>query len=183
MTIRCNQALIEFIKQGGKPEYLYFWGHQKSKSGISKSCFSQWYPAVFEVDGLVFKTAEHYMMYRKATLFNDAKIAQEILACNHPNEAKKLGRKVAGFDEAIWNKERFQIVVEGNKQKFSQNREMQDFLLSTGNSILIEASPVDKVWGIGLAADDKLAAQPQNWRGLNLLGYALMAVREQLVKR
>lgn len=180
MLIQTNEQLIYFLSQGGKPQYLFFWGHQKPKSGVSKSCFSQWYDASFIENGIYFATAEHYMMYHKAMLFDDSKIAHKIIDSCHPNEAKKLGRKVCYFDEEIWNQEQFDIVVRANKLKFEQNPELLDFLLSTDTRVLVEASPVDNIWGIGLAADDPNAEIPQNWQGLNLLGYALMNVREQL---
>ncbi|SHO57539.1 NADAR family protein [Vibrio quintilis] len=180
MTIQSNDALKAWIAKGGHPKFVFFWGHQKAKSGISHSCFSQWYGAPFEDDGMQFKTAEHYMMYHKAMLFGCPEIGQQILASAHPNEAKQLGRKVTGFDEAIWNEKRFEIVVSANRLKFSQNPELKAFLLGTGKRILVEASPVDKIWGIGLAADHELAPIPAKWKGLNLLGYALMVVRDEL---
>lgn len=181
MDVRSNQQLIEQIAKSKKPKFVFFWGHQKPKSGISKACFSQWYPARFDEDGMSFATAEHYMMYHKAILFNNSDIASRILQSNHPGEAKKLGREVVGFVEDVWNSKRFDIVVNANKLKFSQNTELGDFLLSTGKRVLVEASPVDKIWGIGLAEDNEFAAVPQKWKGLNLLGYALMEVRSQMV--
>ncbi|CAM3849957.1 Swarming motility protein YbiA [Vibrio aerogenes CECT 7868] len=180
MTIKNNDELKQWIAKGGRPKFIFFWGHQKAKSGVSKSCFSQWYSAPFEENGIRFKTAEHYMMYHKAMLFGCPDIGEQIIASSHPNEAKQLGRKVTGFDEAVWHEKRFDIVVSANRLKFSQNPELKDFLLSTGKRILVEASPVDKIWGIGLAADHELADIPAKWKGLNLLGYALMVVRGEL---
>ncbi|MCM0147177.1 NADAR family protein [Photobacterium galatheae] len=177
--IQNNEALTDFISQGGTPHYLYFWGHQKPKSGVSKSCFSQWYDASFEESGIRFHTAEHYMMYQKAKLFGDLAVAEKIIQSALPSEVKQLGREVSGFDEAIWNQQRFNIVVQANRLKFGQNSDLLAFLLSTGESILVEASPVDPVWGIGLAANDERAADPAQWRGENLLGYALMLVRKE----
>ncbi|MGF1741518.1 NADAR family protein [Vibrio profundum] len=180
MRVQSNEQLIGLLSQGGKSEYLFFWGHQKPKSGVSKSCLSQWYDSPFQENGIHFATAEHYMMYHKATLFDGSEIAQKVINSCHPNEVKMLGRKVCNFDEEIWNRERFEIVVRANKLKFEKNPELLDFLLSTDTRVLVEASPVDKIWGIGLAADDPNAWVPKNWQGLNLLGYALMNVREQL---
>ncbi|MCO7188436.1 NADAR family protein [Pseudoalteromonas sp. XMcav2-N-2] len=180
MVISSNAQLLEYIAKSTKTNFILFWGHQKPKSGVSKSCFSQWYPARFEQHGLVFKTAEHYMMYHKAMLFENADIASRILHCDHPSEVKKLGREVSGFDEATWNAKRFNIVISANLLKFGQNPELKTFLLSTNKSVLVEASPVDKIWGIGLAEDHEFASVPQKWQGLNLLGYALMVVRDQL---
>lgn len=183
MEIRSNEDLINTIAKFRKPKFVFFWGHQKPKTGVSKSCFSQWYPARFEENKKTFPTAEHYMMFRKAMLFNDLEIAQQLLKSSHPGEAKKLGRAVSDFDETLWNQERFQIVVTANKLKFSQNPELREFLTSTGKRILVEASPVDKIWGIGLAEDHQFADVPQKWQGLNLLGYALMEVRDWLLSK
>ncbi len=179
MSITSNQQLIDYMA-ANPVKFILFWGHQPAKSGVSKTCFSQWYEAAFTDGEHQFATAEHYMMYHKAMLFDDIDTAKQILACRHPNEAKQWGRKVRNFDETKWNAARFDIVVQGNLLKFAQHPELQDFLLQTGDRILVEASPVDNIWGIGLAADDEHSQQPQHWRGLNLLGYALMQVREQL---
>ena len=141
---------------------------------------SQWWEAAFSEDGKVFGSAEHYMMAHKAWLFGDAETAARILAAAHPGEAKALGRKVRGFGEAVWAAHRFEIVVRGNIAKFGQNSELRDFLLSTRDRVLVEASPRDPVWGIGLAASDERAASPATWRGLNLLGFALMTALDAL---
>ncbi|WP_281557063.1 NADAR family protein [Thalassomonas sp. RHCl1] len=176
------EALHAALGRGEKVKYLYFWGHQKPKAGIGKSCFSQWYQAPFDVDGRHYPTAEHYMMARKALLFKDQSAFEKILAAATPGEAKKLGRNVMGFDDKVWQKQRFAIVVEANLAKFSQLPELKAFLLDTGERVLVEASPVDNIWGVGLAADDMAIEDPANWQGLNLLGFALMAVRERLNK-
>ena len=173
--------LQEDLRKGKNFKYLCFWGHTpKQQDLVDKSCFSQWYPAAFQVDGIEYKTAEHFMMAQKARLFADEEIFQNIIQANHPNEAKALGRKVKNYQEDVWLKHRFDIVVQGNLAKFSQNAELKKYLLDTGNRVLVEASPVDKIWGIGLAADDKNAEKPLQWKGLNLLGFALMEVRKQL---
>ncbi len=181
MKIRSNADLIEFIKKGNRSKYVFFWGHQKPKSGISKSCFSQWYESSFEIDGIHYPTAEHYMMAEKARLFGENEAALKITSTCNPGEAKKIGRNITGFDEQIWVKKRFGIVVKGNKAKFSQNANLNEFLLNTNDRVLVEASPVDNIWGIGLAIDNPSIENPNLWKGLNLLGFALMEVREQLV--
>jgi ribA/ribD-fused uncharacterized protein len=135
------------------------------------------------VDGLTFRTAEHYMMWRKAMLFGDSATADRILAAVHPRDAKMLGRGVSGFDDRKWVAERFEIVVAGSTAKFEQNPELVTFLRGTGDRVLVEASPTDRVWGIGLAASDERASVPARWRGLNLLGFALMQARQQLRSR
>lgn len=120
------------------------------------------------------------MMAAKARLFNDQAILQEILNADNPSLAKSLGRKVKGFVRETWNEQCVSIVIAGNLAKFSQYSELADFLLATGDRVLVEASPVDKIWGIDLAEDAPNIANPLTWCGKNLLGFALMAVREQL---
>lgn len=181
MAITTKAELLLKLQRGKKFKYLPFWGHQKPSSGINQSCLSQWYDAEFVVDEITYLTAEHFMMAKKAELFGDEKAKLTILKTTHPGDAKKQGRHVAGFDEALWRAHRFEIVVAANLAKFSQHPELAEYLMQTGKRILVEASPVDKVWGIGLAADHPAVEQPSKWRGLNLLGFALMQVREQLL--
>ncbi|GGW68938.1 hypothetical protein GCM10010320_57990 [Streptomyces caelestis] len=174
-------ALIRAVRAGARVRYLHFWGHRPRPDGrVGASCLSQWWPAPFTVDGVEYATAEHWMMAGKARLFGDAAAERAVLAAGHPAEAKKAGRQVRGFDEAIWQRERFRIVVEGSVHKFGAHPELRGFLLGTGERVLVEASPVDRVWGIGLAADDEAVADPERWRGPNLLGFALMEARERL---
>lgn len=168
--------------QGAKPpKLLCFWGHQPGKDGqITKACFSQWFERSFAVEGHVYPTAEHWMMAGKARLFEDDETLAKILNCATAPEVKKLGRQVRNWDEQEWQRKRLQIVIEGNVHKFSQHEDLKTFLLSTGKRILVEASPYDRIWGIGMRQDDKEVNHPDNWKGLNLLGYALMAVRDRL---
>jgi ribA/ribD-fused uncharacterized protein len=174
-------ALCVAARSGARLEYLLFWGHSAADAATpGKECLSQWYPARFSIDGLKFATAEHYMMFRKAKLFNDELAAERILQAPNPTAVKALGRGVRGFQDATWQQHRLAIVVEGNHAKFSQSDALREFLLSTQQRVLVEASPVDRVWGVGLAADDPHAQNPLEWRGLNLLGFALMEVRESL---
>lgn len=181
--VRSVEQLREFIAGGGQPKYLMFWGHTPPRDGqVGKHCFSQWWPATFTVDGVEYATAEHFMMAAKARLFGDDELLPEILAASHPREAKMLGRKVRGFDDETWARHRFGLVVEGNVAKFGQHTELRDFLLGTGSRVLVEASPRDRVWGIGLGASNERAADPGNWRGLNLLGFALMEARQRLAE-
>lgn len=179
--VRNVDQLLEFIGAGGQPKYLAFWGHHPLPNGqIGKGCLSQWWPAAFTVDGETYASAEHYMMAAKALLFDDTEMAKRIRESPHPKAAKDLGRQIRGFDEQIWTQRRFELVVSGNLAKFSQHPELRDFLVTTGSRVLVEASPVDRIWGIGLAADHEHAASPADWRGLNLLGFALMEVRHRL---
>ncbi|POX55253.1 DUF1768 domain-containing protein [Streptomyces sp. Ru71] len=172
------EALVRAVHAGARIKYLHFWGHRPRPDGsIGPSCLSQWWPSPFVVDGVRYETAEHWMMAGKARLFGDAEAERRVLAASHPSQAKKAGRLVRGFDEAVWERERFRIVVEGSVHKFSAHPELREFLLNTGERVLVEASPVDRVWGIGLAADDDAARDPERWRGPNLLGFALMEAR------
>jgi len=145
------------------------------------SPFSQWYRCGFEVDGHAFTCAEQYMMYGKAQLFADAAVAAEILAADHPRQHKALGRKVKGFDDHVWKREREAIVRAGNHAKFTQNPALLELLLATRGTVLVEASPYDKIWGIGLAASDPRAADATKWKGQNLLGKILTALRDDLL--
>lgn len=163
---------------GEKLKYVFFWGHQPGKSGITAACFSQWYSAPFVVGGQRYPTAEHFMMAEKAALFGDNQTREQVLQAASPGEAKALGRQVRGFDEATWVENRFSIVVRANAAKFAQNHELREFLHQTGSRVLVEASPVDRIWGIGLAQDSEKVNNPNLWRGLNLLGFALMQVRD-----
>lgn len=161
--------------------FLFFWGHQPSKDGsIIKSCFSQWWIASFEVEGITYKTAEHWMMAGKAKLFGDAEALQKIVAMVTPAAAKKGGRQVRNFDAAAWDKHKYELVAAGNLHKFSQHPALKEFLISTGDQVLVEASPRDKIWGIGMGGENPAAKDPKLWKGENLLGFALMEVREKL---
>lgn len=147
---------------------------------VDASCLSQWWPAPFVIDATTYRSAEHWMMAGKARIFGEEQTREQILAARTPAEAKNLGRLVGGFNEKIWAAARFELVVEGSVAKFGQHPELLTYLLGTSNRVLVEASPVDRVWGIGLAATDDHATEPQRWRGLNLLGFALMEARSRL---
>ncbi len=162
-------------------KFLFFWGHTPSKDGsIIKSCFSQWWKASFSKENENYKTAEHFMMAEKARLFQSLEIRAEIIACEHPAEVKKLGRKVANFNSKIWDEQKYAIVKEANLLKFSQHADLKEFLVNTKDRVLVEASPVDAIWGIGLAQNDPDAQNPNLWQGENLLGFALMEVRDEI---
>lgn len=163
---------------------IYFWKETEEPYGW----MSQWYEYAMQ-DGsdstIVYATAEHYMMYQKAKLFGDDKIAGEVLAGAelHPRKIKNLGRKVKGFDETTWVAERERIVEEGTWLKMTGpahegQLNLGELLLATGDRELVEASPYDRVWGVGFRAKDA-ERNRERW-GLNLLGKALMAVRERL---
>lgn len=142
--------------------------------------FGQWTTSPFAVDGVGYVCAEQFMMAEKARLFGDARTLARILATDSPREHKALGRQVAGFDGPTWERERLGIVVRGNRAKFGQDPARRSALLATGDKILVEASPIDRIWGVGLRADDPRVHDRGQWRGLNLLGEALMIVRAEL---
>jgi ribA/ribD-fused uncharacterized protein len=119
-------------------------------------------------------------MAEKARLFGDEAIRAKILASASPRDHKALGRKVSGFVAETWDRSCLDIVVRGNMAKFSQNPAMKAALLATGDKLLVEASPLDTIWGVGLRADDPRVHDRATWRGKNLLGEALMRVRAEL---
>ena len=179
MNIKNNKELIAVEHQ---VKYVFFWGHRKTRNKVTKSCFSQWYESPFSSEGVQYKTAEHFMMAEKAKLFGDDEAFQEIIAADEPGKAKRLGRGIKHFDEQLWLEHRFEIVIKANFLKFSKNPELKHFLLNTNERVLVEASPVDPIWGIGMATDHPDVLKPECWKGTNLLGYALMQVRQQLLE-
>ncbi|MEU8888926.1 NADAR family protein [Streptomyces sp. NPDC048442] len=175
------EELTAQVNRGERVKFLHFWGHRPRPDGsLGPSIFSQWWPSPFTVDGTVYATAEHWMMARKAALFGDAEAERAALTARTPAEAKKAGRLVRDFDEAVWVRSRYDIVVTGNTHKFTQHPSLGAYLLGTGSRVLVEASPLDRIWGIGLAADDPRASSPAEWRGQNLLGFALTETRSHL---
>ena len=155
-------------------QYIYFWGHQ----GANKKTFlSQWYPSPFVVDGYTYATAEHWMMAKKAELFNDKSAFNQIVKSTDPREVKAMGRKIRNFDNTVWDENKYSIIVEGNIEKFNQNPLLKEYLLSTKDAICVESSPYDKIWGIGLNESDARKVNHTQWKGEYLLGFALMEVR------
>jgi hypothetical protein len=145
---RTAAQLASLVRDGAQPKYLLFWGHQPPPGGgTGKGCLSQWWPQTFTVDGVAYPSAEHFMMAAKARLFGDEETARQILAAAHPGQAKALGRQVRGFDEEEWAGKRFDLVVTGNLAKFGQHLHLREFLVGTGKRVLVEASPLDRVWG------------------------------------
>ncbi|MFJ8747799.1 NADAR family protein [Streptomyces sp. NPDC102441] len=174
-------GLVARAARGKNVKYLPFWGHRPRSDGrLGESCLSQWWPSPFTVDSVTYASAEHWMMAGKARLFGDVEAEARAVAASSPAAAKKVGRLVRGFDDDVWAQERFTLVVEGSVHKFGQDPELRTYLLRTGERVLVEASPMDRIWGIGLAKDDPRTADPASWRGLNLLGFALMEARERL---
>lgn len=172
-----REKLISEIDKGRTFDYFYFWGH---KSPSLKSCLSQFYPARFKVGDEEYLFAEQYMMSQKAKLFGDNETYKKIMSSTNPFDIKKLGREVKNFDPDVWDKHKTDIVYTANINKFYQNKELKDFLLSTGDAILVEASPYDRIWGIGMYENDPQIGDPREWAGENLLGFILTEVREEL---
>ncbi len=182
-TPQSTADLLDGLSRKKRYKYVFFWGDTPRRDGqVDASCLSQWFQAPFTVDGVRYPTAEHWMMAGKARLFGDRDAEQKVIAAGHPQQAKAIGRQVNGFDTETWQRHRLELVVEGNVHKFAQNETLRDYLLGTKDRVLVEASPVDRIWGIGLAADDDRAEHPAQWRGLNLLGFALMRARDQLTR-
>lgn len=146
-----------------------------------QDAFSQWHPCLFSVDNQTYTSTEQWMMAEKARLFQDPEALTYILAAGHPREQKALGRSIRGFDDATWRRHRLGIVLAGNRHKFTQAPALHQALAATRGKLLVEASPVDTIWGVGLPDTYPNLAQPARWRGLNLLGFALTALREELV--
>ena len=151
-------------------DYVFFW------SGI----YSNWHKMSFEVDGMTFNCAEQYMMYKKAEFFDDQRIMELIMKTSDPKRQKALGREVANFNAAEWDEVCEDIVAHGLYYKFSHNSVLKIALLKTRNKTIVEASPVDTIWGIGMAEDDPDILDESKWRGRNLLGKCLMRVRESI---
>jgi len=151
---------------------VYFWG------GV----YSQWAYSKFVENDIWFTSAEQYMMYKKALLFDDIETSIKILNIDNPRKVKKLGREIKNFDNKIWNENKIEIVTQGNILKFIQNEQLRDIMFKDSNLILVEASPYDKIWGVGLHFDDNLILNQDNWRGENLLGVCIMRAREFISK-
>ena len=167
------QAAAREIEGGERKKFYFFYQ--------STSPFSQWYPSKYELNGVQYSCAEQGMMHGKALLFHDVEIADQILEASHPRKIKALGRKVRRFNPQEWNKHRERIVYENSVAKFSQNNCVLEALLETKGSILVEASPSDTIWGIGLSEAAAKCTPPESWPGLNLLGKVLTQVREEIL--
>ena len=167
------------FKKCTREDFIFFW-HEYPHDPVQKTCLSQWYACNFCVSGIEYFTTEQYMMASKALLFKDLDVYQKIFQAKTPKEFKNLGKLVKNYDDSVWNLHKDRIVIEGNYAKFSQNPELKNFLLSTGNKILAEASPIDTIWGIGLEESDDRVLDPAQWQGENHLGFALMKVRDML---
>jgi len=153
--------------------HIYFWG----------SIYSQWYTSKnqFKEDGFIFQNAEQYMMMKKAELFKDYDVLEKMKQTSNPKVLKKLGREIKGFDEDIWNFNKMDIVERGNFLKFSQNPKLLEKLIAHKNKHIVEASPYDKIWGIGLHWSDDKVLNESTWNGENLLGKCIMSARDKIL--
>lgn len=150
-----------------KNNFLFFWG----------GTYSQWCPSRFTIDGVEYNCTEQYMMAKKALMFNDFDAYREIMLEKQPAIQKAIGKKVRGFDKEKWEKYCRKIVYDGNFAKFSQNKDMKLELMETNDLEIVEASPEDRIWGIGLHETNPLAWDKATWQGTNWLGEAIMKVR------
>ena len=176
-----RELITERFNKGEHLKYIFFWGHTPAADGsITSACFSQWWDCRFTVDGVEYRTAEQYMMAQKAVLFGDEEVLREIMNAGHPKQFKALGRKISGFKQDIWDNSCRDIVTAGTVAKFSQNSELGDYLINTKERVLVEASPYDKIWGIGMGKDNPKCENPSLWNGTNYLGFCLMEARDIL---
>jgi ribA/ribD-fused uncharacterized protein len=181
LAARTVEELMAATDTGEHPSFLFFFGRGKPGTDPQGFVLSQWYGAPFtDEKGHEFATAEHYMMWRKAVLFGDHDTAGQVLTAPSPKAVKALGRQVRDFDEDTWVRHRWDIVVDGSVLKFTADPRRTAYLASTTGQILVEASPYDRIWGIGLPATSPQATDPRRWRGLNVLGFALMEARSRL---
>lgn len=151
-------------------KYVFFW------DGI----YSQWYNSPMTIDGVTYNCCEQYMMHQKALLFRDFETADKIMATTSPREQKSLGREVKDFDATAWSMMSFGVVYTANIEKFRQNQGLLSAMLATDDRIFVEASPFDKIWGIGRGEDALGVENPASWLGQNLLGWALTLVKREL---
>lgn len=175
-----NRILAEAeqkTKQTNKANFVFFW-HEYTENGY----FSQWYPAPFQIEGIRYFHNEQYMMAKKALLFGDTRTYNKIMKESDPATCKALGKSAANFNQHLWDSCKEEIIYNANYAKFSQNPELKAALLATGDAIIAEASPFDKIWGIGLKTSDPDSQDPKKWKGQNLLGKALMRVREVMLE-
>lgn len=175
-----RESIIERYNAGEQIRIIAFWGHTPNPKKMTKACFSQWYDCRFESEGVQYHTAEQYMMAQKALLMGDRDTLKKIMAADDPRDYKALGREVQHFDPALWDREKYNVVLRGNLAKFSQNPALLEFLEGTGGSVLVEGSPYDGIWGVNLATEDPRINDPNQWQGENLLGFALMEARDLL---
>lgn len=172
------RILLRLRELGGGPARLAQVGFWREKDPLG--CCSNWHPTGFDYRGTHFSTGEHWMMWQKARLMGDWEKAEQILSAPTPRRAKELGAEVQPYSGALWDAVREQMVYYGVREKFLANDLDRNLLLSTGSALLAEASPYDRVWGVGMTADDPRFSNPAKWDGENLLGRACMRARADI---
>ncbi|NBO22655.1 NADAR family protein [bacterium] len=151
--------------------FVFFW----------RGKFSQWVKHPLLIDGVEYCCCEQYMMYQKALIFNDLESAEKIMSTSSPRQHQLLGREIKNFEQSVWDSHKFAVVYKGNYYKYKQNEELKNLLFSfPDNSIFVEASPIDKVWGVGRSVEETECSDPSKWLGINLLGNVLTSVRSVL---
>ena len=180
------EKLQQVWQEGKRFKFAYFWNstdEDAQQENYNSSCCNQWFPCDFvDKNGIKYNCCEQYMMAQKATLFKDNEVLEKILSNNDPREIKKLGREVKNFDKEIWGQNCQEIVFQGNLYKFSQNEKCKNYLLSvTNDTIFVEASPFDAIWGIKLSEKKASKKTPLEWQGTNFLGFQITRVRDYLI--
>lgn len=170
-----NNIKLVTTNKDGKSFVLFF--HEYETNG----CCSNWFKSNFMIDGNTFNCVEQYMMYKKAMLFNDSAVANDILAETKPNKMKSYGRRVKNFDNKVWNNEKYNIVLDGVRAKFMQDNELREQMKSLKScDYFVECSPYDDIWGVKLRIGDPKVLNPDTWNGENLLGKALKEVYDEI---
>ena len=194
MVVIRASAIVCFWEENNTPRYSREWLTQQGPSDKpfvmfwkpgeagTPACLSQWQPSAFRDCADRYVCAEQYMMSEKARSFGDGEAERRIMATSDPATMLRLGRQVRSFEASTWDEVKHAIVLNGNYAKFSQDAALREYLLGTGDAVLVEASPRDAIWGIGLGAGDERALDPQLWRGQNMLGFALMEVRDEIAR-
>lgn len=170
------------VKADPAPVLYPFFGHKPEVGATQDWMLSNWAPLSFRVNNVSYEHMEQFMMAAKARLFKDKVSFDKIMKTSSQKVAKDLGRKVEGFDQGVWDANCYKIVVSGLIAKFMQNRAASDFLATSAPHVLVEASPWDRNWGVGLAMTSSDVFDPPKWRGRNLLGFALTETRFHLYK-
>ena len=173
-----KEKIIYKYASGQDLNFTFFW--KTSKGILDEGCFSQWQISHFSFRGIQYSSAEQFMMAHKAIAFNDRETLKEIMNESHPRKIKKLGRQIVNFNSDTWDKYKYCVALIGNYCKFDQNEKMKQILINTGDNIIVEASPYDKIWGVGLDENDSRIMNPLYWEGENLLGFVLMKVRDYI---
>ena len=169
-------AVFDTLKIAGYKEPAVYFHKPEEPDGY----LSNWYPAPFVLDGISYSSTEQYIMYQKCILFGDKESADKVLATDDTQEQQKIGRDSKGYIKEVWEGRRQIVAVRGLLAKFSQNEDLRKKLLDTGDAYLVECAYSDTAWACGIKLDDDKRHDVKNWRGQNILGFALMEVRSLL---